>query len=386
MMKIALTGGHLTPALATIEALRRIDSKIEFVWLGRKYAQEGDPEFSVEYNLVPTLDIKFIELTAGRLQRRFTRYTIPSLFKLPRGFWESFFILKKERPDVLLSFGGYLSFPVVFSAWTLSIPTITHEQSVAPGLANKLNAFFAKKVAISWKETQIYFPENKTVLTGNPLRSAVFSFEKTFSKNSLLNNLLELAGKEKKKIIYITGGNQGSHFLNQTVAEILPDLVKRYFLIIQTGKSKLRKDFEKLQSSVKLFHLEDRVFITQYVKSGEIGFVFKVSDLLISRAGANIVTEILALGKPAILIPLPWAAGQEQMRNARLVEDCDLGIILDQMELTPQRLLSEILMFEKNLSRFQKNAKLSKQLLKKDSAELLARETLSLGGNLDEKD
>lgn len=141
--KIVITGGHLTPALAVMEKLR--EQGWQIVFFGRQHALEGDSSVSVEYQTITKLGISFISLTAGRLQRSFTRYTVFSFLKIPIGFIQSFYYLIKFKPTVILSFGGYVALPVALAGWMLKIPIVTHEQSVVPGLANKIIFKFAKK-------------------------------------------------------------------------------------------------------------------------------------------------------------------------------------------------------------------------------------------------
>jgi len=149
MKRIIITGGHLTPAIAVIKKLQEEDSW-QILFIGRKYTMEGDKAASIESQIIPKLGVKFVSIDAGRIQRRLTRYFFPALFKVPLGFFQSFNYVKKFHPDVILSFGGYLAVPVVWAAWLLGIPIVTHEQGVILGLATRFIAPFAKKIAVSW--------------------------------------------------------------------------------------------------------------------------------------------------------------------------------------------------------------------------------------------
>ncbi|MEK7451076.1 MAG: glycosyltransferase, partial [Patescibacteria group bacterium] len=164
-MRVIIIGGHLSPALSIIEKLPKTD---KVLFIGRKYVFEGDQALSLEYKTIQSLKIPFVNLITGRLQRKFTKHTIPSLLKLPYGFMRSILALIKFQPDVVLSFGGYLSFPVVLSAFLLRIPIVIHEQTLEAGLANKILSVFAKKICISWETSRKFFPKGKIVLTGNP--------------------------------------------------------------------------------------------------------------------------------------------------------------------------------------------------------------------------
>src|SRR3989344_5972341 len=163
-MKILITGAHFTPAVAVAEELKKTKG-VEIVYVGRKTTQEGDESPSAESKVLPTLGIKFIPLIAGRLQRSFTIYTIPSFLKIPIGFLQAFFIILKEKPDVILSFGGYVAVPIVVMGWLLSVPIIVHEQTLVSGLANKISSLFADKVALSFLDKDRV--NEKTIVTGN---------------------------------------------------------------------------------------------------------------------------------------------------------------------------------------------------------------------------
>ena len=217
----------------------------QIFFVGRKYPLEGDKAVSLEYRIIEKLGIPFFELTTGRFQRRFTRYTISSLFKIPLGLIQSFFVIKKTSPDLILSFGGYLALPIVLTGWFLKIPIVTHEQTMSPGLANKLIAFLAQKICLSWPETPKNFPKKKAVLTGNPIRKEIFNYQL-----SIINYQLS---EKKLPLIYITGGSLGAHSINKVVMQILPKLLKKYRIIHQCGDSQAYQDFKKLQvTSCKL--------------------------------------------------------------------------------------------------------------------------------------
>ena len=156
-MRIVIVGGHLSPALAVIEKLKAE----EVFYIGRKHAFEGDKAISAEYQEVEKLNIPFFTLNTGRLQRKFSKHTMPSLIKIPFGFVRSFAILKKIRPDVVLGFGSYMFLPVALASKLLNIPVIVHEQTLEAGVTNKLVAKFAKKVCISWESSKDYFPKEK---------------------------------------------------------------------------------------------------------------------------------------------------------------------------------------------------------------------------------
>ena len=345
-MKICVIGGHLSPALATIDALPK---QTEIVFVGRKYALEGDTTPSLEYKTVKERDIPFIHLETGRLQRSFTKHTLPSLLRLPKGFSEAFRVLREQKPDLILGFGGYLSIPLCFAGFVMHIPIIIHEQTLEAGLANKLVAKFATKVCISFEQSLKFFPKEKCVLTGNPLRKEI----------------LEVKGKKREEntrpVIFVTGGSAGSKAINREIETILPELFKKYSVIHLTGGANELEDYHRL-SKIKSEHYILHPFATPK----EYATYLAKSDIVVCRSGMNTVTELLALEKPCILIPLPYGQKNEQLKNALFLKQSGIGTIVEQSEITSEKLLktietvlshtSEYIVNDKKLSSIHENA------------------------------
>lgn len=366
MKKIVITGGHLTPAIAVIEALKA-EGNWEIYFFGRKYAMEADKTPSVESNIIPTLDIPFFPLVVGRLQRHFTRYGLPSLLKIPIGFFQAFFLLLKVRPSLILSFGGYVSVPTVLAGWLLRIPILTHEQTTVFGLASKINSFFADRIAVSFTSSLDHFLKKKVVFTGNPLRKEIFS-----PLRPLDPEIERIVKKEKTPLIYVTGGNQGAHVINMAVAQVLEKLIKKFAIIHQSGEG----DYDDLLEVRK--HLSPKqkkhYLVIKYIGSDEIGWVFQNSSLVVSRAGANTVTELAALGKPSILIPIPWSYKNEQMENARMLERCGFAKIIPQKKLSGETLKEAIEQVFHDLETYKKKGKTGKSLIVQDADKKLVAE------------
>lgn len=357
MKKIAIIGGHLTPALATIEELQK--EKAEIIFFGRKHSTEGSSQVSAEFTTVTAKKIKFRNLTAGRIQRRLTKYTLFALVKIPLGFIQSFIYLLLDRPSVVVSFGGYLSTPVVFSAWLLGIPSITHEQSAVPGLANKINSLFVEKIYLAWETCSKYFPKEKTETIGNPVRQSVF--DKKLS-NKKLGDFVSPDGK----LIYVTGGNQGSHFINKLVFKT-SKLLKDYKIIHQVGKINFKDDHKKADSIKSKNYLW-----IDYLKAEDLGAVLSRSSLVISRSGANIVWELGILAKVAILIPLPTSASGEQQINAQILEKAQTAKILNQSNLDEEKLILEVTNIFQNYQKYKNNAFKFQKTLPTNAAKKLA--------------
>lgn len=366
-MKILLTGTHFTPAQAVIEELKK-GPKNEIVYLGRRYTREGDNTPSVESAVLPKLGVKFIPLTTGRLQRSFTPYTIPSLLKIPLGFLQSFYFLIKEKPDVVLSFGGYVGVPVTIAAWLLSIPVIIHEQTLLPGLANRISAVFADKIALTLKENKLSSYPN-TVLTGNPIRKELLE---SGPVEADVQKIITTAKKDKLPLIYITGGNQGSHSINLAVKESLPQLAEIAIVVHQCGDSKFN-DFELLQEEGKQLSHPERYLVKKWLDGKEVGKLFKESSLVVTRAGMNTLLEGCYFAKPMLIIPLP--VHQEQSFNARYFEKVGNVRVLGQEDLSSESLVIEIKQMLKDLNQLKSNAASAQQLVIADAAKRLALET-----------
>ncbi len=338
MKKIFITGGHLTPAQAVIDVLLKKNWYI--FYLGRKHALEGDTALSQEWLTLKNSQVNFLPLSMGRLQRTFTYFTIYSWFKIPLGFITALYYLIRYRPQIILAFGGYMAVPVVLGAWILNIPVITHEQTLQPGLANRLISRFAHKICIAWESTKKYFPEGKVVITGNPVRREIFSISDTFPFAS------------DKPVIYITGGNLGAHAINLIIEESLENLLSNFEIIHQTGNSSSYNDFSRMVNRKNLLPsiLKKRYHIFEYIPGSLIGFVFKYAEIIVTRAGANIVSEIIAAKKLALLIPLPWSGRGEQEANAQFLRDHHAAEVIYQSELTARSLIVKIdtLLINKN--------------------------------------
>lgn len=329
--KILIIGGHVTPALAVIEKLEST-TQWEILYVGRTHALEGDRSISVEYQLITNRKIPFRTLTTGRLQRSITRYTLVSLLKLVYGCIQGFLIVMRDHPAIILSFGGYMAVPIAFAGWILHIPIVTHEQTMRPGLANRVIDRFAQKICISWPESKKYFSENKVVQTGNPLRKEILQQHK------------KLVFKEKLPLIYITGGNLGSQTINKVVEEIVPQLLTSYTIVHQCGNAQNEKDYKRLLALARrLPHkLQQRYYLSPFIDAEHIGWVFHTARLLVTRAGANTITEIIALEKPSIVIPLPWSGNNEQLQQAHFLEQHNAGIVITQEILTSSLLHDKI--------------------------------------------
>lgn len=362
-MKIVITGGHHTSALPVMEELKQRGNSVEIYWFGHKHTLLGSKSETLEYKEITSLGIPFYDLKAGKLYKTLNPLR---LLRIPFGVFQALFLLIKIKPDVILSFGGYLAAPVVLAGWFLGIPSLTHEQTAVVGYSNKFISRFVKKVMISWKESEKYFPEDKVVYTGLPLRKEVFdntsnSFE---SSNTL-------------PTIYITAGKTGSHNINEAIKEILSELLAFCNVIHQCGDNTVYDDFDELKeiySGIDKFS-EGEYFLRKFVLKNEIGKAFNKASLVVSRAGAHTIAELLVLEKPCILIPISWVSHNEQYKNAEVLEKYGLAKLFDEKKLTsPQALLFEIREMLQNLDKYKLNNEGRGIVIEKNSERLMVDE------------
>lgn len=329
--RILLTGTHLTPAAELIRQLQQ-DKKTnwQISYIGRQSSSNEIENISIESKIIPSLGVNFYSIPCGKLDRRYIPNTLVGIPKTILGFIKSFKLIKSIKPDIVVSFGGYVSVPVIVNSFLKGIKSITHEQTLTNSLTTKINSHFVTKVALSFNnQKQInQFPQEKVVVTGNLLRYQLFQKPKKpkLFTNKLLTN---------KLIIYITAGNQGSHHLNLIIKKIIPNL-NNYTIIHQTGKYDL-KSFQKISQKTPNY------FVSDYFNTSDFAWIINHSNLIISRSGANTSQEIAALNKKSILIPLPKSQQDEQYLNALWVKNqIPETIIIRDQELTSQKLLNSI--------------------------------------------
>jgi len=240
IVPIILTGGHAgTTAYAVVQELReRRNVSWDIFWVGSRKAVEGKNMKTLEQRVFPQIGVKFLPLFTGRVQRRFTFWTIPSLLKVPFGFLHAFFYLVKVRPQIVVSFGGFVAAPVVIASWVLGIPVIIHEQTAVAGRTNEITSFFAKRIALARRESLKFFPKDKSFVVGNPI-------SKEFRSGRLKRSL------HSPQTLLITGGSRGSVVLNSAVEEILETLLIEFRVIHQTGEYQFEKFVEKKKNLPK---------------------------------------------------------------------------------------------------------------------------------------
>lgn len=332
--KIVICGGHLAPAIAVIEVLRK-KGNYEIYFIGRKFSQEMDRAISLEYQEINRLRILFMDFPGGRLSRFISISALISLFKIPWGFLWAFYQLRKIKADITVSFGGYVALPLAIVSKILGVRLITHEQTSVLGLSNRIIAKIADTSCLSFENTKNVGSKNSFKFTGPIIRSS-------FLKNA--HSPVTGFGQKGFPLIFISGGSQGSVSINNLIAPVLPKLLKKYRIIHQTGTSrnresivKINKILDKTENYLKANYLQ-----FAYINMDLMGAFMRRADLFLGRAGANTIAELLILNKKAILIPLPWSADNEQRENAKILQKRDLALILDQRSLTPGKLAAAL--------------------------------------------
>ncbi len=366
MKKILICGGHPTPALAVVDVLKKEYPHIGLVFVGRKYAIESERTLSYEYKGCQLRGIRFLELQAGRVTRLMTRSSLLGLLNVPYGFIQGLFILLQENPDAIISFGGYLALPLAFWGWFLGKKVFTHEQTMKPGTANKIIGFFSRKIFVAFESVLPQFPVGKTEWIGNPVREVVFE-----------TNDIPFVLDETAPLIYVTGGSLGSHSINSHIFTLLPELLLHFTIIHQTGDIKEYNDFEiatRLAAQYKKQY-PNRYVPISHISELAIGSVYKNTEFVIGRAGANTFFELIALQKPALFIPLPWSANGEQKAHADYFAEHHIGEQFDQKNASSGLLNLIQEMHKKKLSYKRAFSSLPLQL-KRDAAHALVKTIL----------
>ncbi len=325
MKRIILTGGgtagHVTPNIALIPQLQELGYDISYIG---SYS-------GIEKELITALDIPYYPISSGKLRRYFSTQNFTDPFRILKGFSQANQLVKKLQPDIIFSKGGFVTVPVVMAGKKNKIPTIIHESDMTPGLANKLAIPSATKVCCNFPETVSHLPEGKAVLTGCPIRKELLKGDSDTAKSFCKFTT-------DKPVILIIGGSLGSVAINDAIRNILSDLLDKFQIIHLCGKGKLDNSLNTLDGYVQFEYVTD-----------ELKDLFALSDIIISRAGANAICELLALKKPHILIPLPLSASRgDQILNAESFKKQGFSVVLDNDTLTDALLLENILQLYKN--------------------------------------
>ena len=329
MKKIVLTGGgtagHVTPNLALLPSLKKAGYEIRYIG-----SYQG-----IERKLIEGAGIPYDGISSGKLRRYFSVQNFTDPFRVLKGFGEAKRLIKELQPDVIFSKGGFVSVPVVLAGKHNKVPTIIHESDMTPGLANKIAIPSATKVCCNFPETLEHLPKDKAVLTGSPIRQELLSGNRIAAMD-----LCHFSAD--KPVILVIGGSLGSVAVNNAVRLALPELLEHFQIVHLCGKGKVDDSLTSMKGYTQFEYIKD-----------ELRDIFALADIVISRAGANAICELLALRKPNLLIPLSANASRgDQILNARSFERQGFSMVLEEEELTKESLLEAVRKLYNDRSRF----------------------------------
>jgi len=358
------TAGHIIPIVAIIREIKKNhqNKNLKIFYIG--------PKDSFISKILSQENIKIKHILAGKIRRGFSiknifQNLIDIFFKIPIGIFQSFFYILFLSPDLIFSKGGFGSFPSVLIGKIFLVPIFLHESDVIPGKANKFLSKFALEIFISFPKTK-YFPNEKIILVGNPIRSEILNGSKEKAKE-----FFKL--KEGKPVILILGGSQGAQRINNKILEILPALLKDFEIIHQCGE----KNLKKVNDEIKII-LDEReksknsYHLYPFLNEQEISLAYAASDLIISRAGSGSIFEIAAINKPSILIPLPESAQNHQIRNAYYYGSNGACIVLEEMNITPYFFLERIKQLFKYPETLNKMINATKEFSRPNAGKIIA--------------
>jgi UDP-N-acetylglucosamine--N-acetylmuramyl-(pentapeptide) pyrophosphoryl-undecaprenol N-acetylglucosamine transferase len=359
------TGGHVQPAIAVADVLRE-KASVQLTWIGSSTGVESESaaQRSIPFRSIPT----------GKLRRYFSLQTFTDAFRIPVGVARARLHLRDMQPDVIFSTGGFVSVPTVIAGWLAGIPIITHEQTATVGLANKINARIAVTVALAYQETArlIPFANERIIITGNPVRAELLEGNAERARE-------QLGLPSTLPVLYVTGGSLGAQAVNAAIRSLIPTLVEEYSVVHQCGPAAMNGDYPRLLETRSELpeHLRDRYVVRERI-GAELADIYALADLVVGRSGGGTVAELAMLGKPAIFIPLPGTASDEQTRNARVLAESGGATILPQVELSPERLQAHIDELLGDPERLQRMSGAARTVAQPDAASKLADAVLKL--------
>jgi UDP-N-acetylglucosamine--N-acetylmuramyl-(pentapeptide) pyrophosphoryl-undecaprenol N-acetylglucosamine transferase len=324
------TGGHVLPAVAVIEELRKRGLEFDGLWIG---GHKG-----VERQVAESSDIPFVAIQTGKLRRYISIQTLTDALRVPVGTAQAWRKVRAFGPDVIYSTGGAVSVPTVV-AGARQAPVLTHEQTAQIGIANKTASRFARTFAVGFEETAVQARQRhrNVVVTGNPVRSSLNGGSAEGGRN--------VAGfTSDLPVLYITGGALGASPLNKRIEAVLDVLLEHTQIVHQVGPASANDDFARLSQRRSRMpeRLARRYYVVEFVRD-ELPDVYAMADLVVARSGAGTVSELGYLGIPAVLMPLPGTWGDEQRKNARILATVGAAVVVEQSDATPERLRQEIL-------------------------------------------
>ena len=315
MKKLLLTGGgtagHVTPNIAMLPLLREQGCDISYIG-----SYNG-----IEKKLITEQNVPYYGISTGKLRRYFDLKNLTDPFRVIKGCFEARKLIRTIKPDVVFSKGGFVSVPVVLAAHREHIPVIIHESDMTPGLANKICIPYANKVCCNFPETVAMIPDGKSILTGTPIRAEL-------SQGDRQTGLDLCHFTSNKPVIMVIGGSLGAQHVNEAIRSILPSLLERFQVVHLCGKGKVDESFYSTTGYYQFDYIDK-----------ELKDLFAAADIVVSRAGANAIFELLSLNKPNLLIPLPAGASRgDQILNAQSFKKQGFSMVLPEEELTNESL------------------------------------------------
>ncbi|MCJ7841976.1 undecaprenyldiphospho-muramoylpentapeptide beta-N-acetylglucosaminyltransferase [Lederbergia sp. NSJ-179] len=331
--KIVFTGGgsagHVTPNLAIIKEL---DKEWEIFYIGSKNG--------IEKELVQKINIPYYEINSGKLRRYFDFQNMTDVFRVMKGCMEARSILKKLKPNLVFSKGGFVSVPVIIAAKTLRIPVFIHESDMTPGLANKISQRFATKIFTSFEEAKKFFPEHKTTVIGSPIRKEILS-------GSAARGRAFLGFHSPLPILTIMGGSLGAKKINEIIRTSLPELTSKYQIVHLCGKGNKDDQYSNVSGYRQYEYVHD-----------ELSDILAASDIVITRGGSNAIFKFLALNIPMLIIPLGLDQSRgDQILNAKAFQEKGYCLMLEEEKLDRETLVDHLDSIYKNKEKFEKNMK-----------------------------
>ncbi len=363
-MKIVFTGGgtagHIYPIIAIIKEIKKINPKVSFYYIG--------PKDDFALNPLKEENVIIKTISAGKLRRYFSFQNIVDiLYRIPKGFFQSFYYVYTLNPDLIFSKGGYGSVTPVIASWILQTPIFLHESDSVPGLANKINGKFALSIFLAFEVNN--FSPNKIMVVGNPIKQEVL--QGTIEEGK---KIFSLSGE--KPVILILGGSQGAQIINETILLMMPDFLKNFEIIHQTGEKNI-KEIEKESKAVIPENLQKYYHPIGFLNENMLKNAYKVADLIIARAGAGTIFEIAAVEKPSILIPLKGSAQNHQVKNAYSYSQDGKAIVIEQENLKAHFLLEKIKHLFSQKELMEEMAQKCKYFAKPKSAKIIAEYILA---------
>jgi UDP-N-acetylglucosamine--N-acetylmuramyl-(pentapeptide) pyrophosphoryl-undecaprenol N-acetylglucosamine transferase len=319
LKKIILTGGgsagHVTPNLALIPKLRDLGYEIQYI----------GSENGIERKIIEDEKIKYHAISSGKLRRYFDIKNFTDPFKVIRGIFQAVLIIRREKPNIVFSKGGFVSVPVVIAAHFNRVPVIIHESDMTPGLANKISLSYCTRICVTFPESLKSMKGHNAVLTGTPIRQELLDGSRIIGRR--------ICGfTNEKPILLVIGGSLGSRFINNVVRNSLNELLKVFNIVHICGRGNMDKALEVRKGYVQFEYLNK-----------ELSHVMNAADIVVSRAGANVIFELLALKKPNLLIPLSRASSRgDQILNAASFEKSGYSMVLQEEKMTQKVFLDKI--------------------------------------------